>query len=123
MLDSMYNMLRLCSGALTHVLIAKGCPCIVMSVLQHVKHFKALCSLNTKANTNFSRKYWLTYWHQSNSRCNRRLMHEIDLLLMNFNRTTVYAQLPIACNWRKLRMYADTVNKGMNRDLMVVGYH
>ena len=39
------NMLRLCFGARTQGLVAKCSPCIVLSVLAHVKHFKTLYSV------------------------------------------------------------------------------
>ena len=53
-------------------------PCTVLSVLRHVKHFKAVYSVKTKTKANLSRKHWLNYWHRWNHRCKRRLMHEID---------------------------------------------
>ena len=68
---------------------------IVLSVLRHVKHFKAVYSLNTKTKANLSRKHSLNYWHRWNNRCKSRLMHEIDALALNFNHTTVYAHIVI----------------------------
>ena len=32
-------------------------PCIVLSVLRHVKHFKAVYSVKTETKTNLSRKH------------------------------------------------------------------
>ena len=32
-------------------------PCIVLSVLRHVKHFKAVYSVNTETKANLSRKH------------------------------------------------------------------
>ena len=49
-------MLRLCFGAITHVLIVIR-PCIVLSVLRHVKHFKAVYSVKTETKANLSRKH------------------------------------------------------------------
>ena len=72
-------------------------PCIVLSVLPHVKHFKAVYSVKTKTKANLSRKHWLNYWHRCKHRCKRRLMHEIDALALNFNHTAVYAHIVIAC--------------------------
>ena len=65
---------------------------IVLSVLRHVKHFKALYNVTTKTKANLSRKHWLNYWHRCNNKCKSRVMHEIDPLALNFNHTTVYAQ-------------------------------
>ena len=54
-------MLRLCFGAITHVLIVTVVhsivPCIVLSVLRHVKHCRAVYSVNTKTKANLSRKH------------------------------------------------------------------
>ena len=95
-------------------------PSIVSSVLQHVKHFKTVYSVQPKAKTNLSRKHWLNYWHRCNHRCKRRLMHEIDALALNFNHTTVYAYIVIACDWPKLRLCAKSDNTAMTTDLMVI---
>ena len=38
-------------------------PSIVLSVLPHVKHFKAVYSVKPKAKANLSRKHWLNHWH------------------------------------------------------------
>ena len=40
-------------------------PCIVLSVLRHVKHFKAVYSVKTQTKANLSRKHWLNYWHRA----------------------------------------------------------
>ena len=95
-------------------------PSIVSSVLQHVKHFKTVYSVKPKAKTNLSRKHWLHYWHRCNHRCKRRLMHEIDALALNFNHTTVYAYIVIACDGPKLRLCAKSDNTAMTTDLMVI---
>ena len=50
-------MLRLWFGAITHVLIVIVGPCIVLSVLRHVKLFKAVYSVNTETKANLSRKH------------------------------------------------------------------
>ena len=71
-------------------------PCIVLSVLPHVKHFKAVYSVKSKTKANMSRKHWLNYWHRCKHRCKRRLMHEIDALALSFNHTAVYAHIVIA---------------------------
>ena len=39
-------------------------PSIVLSVLLHVKQFKAVYSVKTKTKANLSRKHWLNYWHR-----------------------------------------------------------
>ena len=66
-------------------------PCIVLSVLPHLKHSKAVYSVKTQTKANLSRKHWLNYWHRCKHRCKRRLMHDIDALPLKFNHTTVYA--------------------------------
>ena len=95
-------------------------PCTVLSVLRHVKHFKAVYSVKTKTKANLSRKHWLNYWHRCNHRCKRRLMHEIDALALNFNHTTVYAHVVIGCDGPKIRMCAKSGNTAMTTDLMVI---
>ena len=95
-------------------------PRIVLSVLPHVKHFKAVYSVNTEAKTNLSRKHSLNYWHWCKHRCKRRLMHGIDALALNFNHTTVYAHIVIACDGPKIRMCAKSDNTAMTNDLMVI---
>ena len=72
-------------------------PCIVLSVLQHLKHFKATYSVKTQTKANLSGKDWLNYWHRCKHRCKSRLMHDIDALALKFNHTTVYAHIVIAC--------------------------
>ena len=71
-------------------------PCIVLSVLPHLKHFKVAYSVKTQTKANLSRKHWLNYWHRCKHRCKRRLMHDIDVLPLKFNHTTVYAHIVIA---------------------------
>ena len=58
------KMLRLLFGAVTHTLIVKYSNCIVLSILPHVTHVKALysvCSVKTKTKANMSRTHWLNY--------------------------------------------------------------
>ena len=95
-------------------------PSIVLSVLPHVKHFKAVYSVKTKTKANLSTNYWLHYWHWFKHRCKRRLMHGIDALALNFNHTTVYAHIVIACDGPKLRLCAKSDNTAMTNDLMVI---
>ena len=96
---------------------------IVLSVLPHVKHFKTLCSMKTKTKANLSREDWLNYWHRCNHRCKRRLIHGIEALALNFNHTTVYAHIVIACDGPKIRMCAKSDNTAMTTDLMVILYY
>ena len=93
---------------------------IVLSVLRHVQHFKAVYSLQTQINANLSRKHWLNYMHRCNNRCNSRLLHEIDALALNFNHTTVYAHTVITCDGPKIRMWVKSDNTAMTTDLMVI---
>ena len=95
-------------------------PTIVLSVLPHVKHFKAVYSVKTKTKANLSTNYWLHYWHRCKHRCKRRLMHGIDARALNFNHTTVYAHIVIACDGPKLRLCAKSDNTAMTTDLMVI---
>ena len=95
-------------------------PCIVLSVLPHVKHFKAVYSVKSKIKANMSRKDWLNYWHRCKHRCKKGLMHEIDALALNFNHTAVYAHIVIACDGPNIRMYAISDNTAMTTDLMVI---
>ena len=95
-------------------------PCIVLSVLPHVKHFKAVYSETTQTKANMSRKHWLNYWHRCNTRCTRRLMHEIDALALNFNHRAIYAHIVIACDGPKIRMCAKSHNTAMTTDLIVI---
>ena len=76
-------------------------PCIVLSVLLHVKHLTAVYCVKTRTKANMSRKHWLNYWHWCKHRCKRRLMHDIDVLQLKFNHTTVYAHIVIAFDWPK----------------------
>ena len=95
-------------------------PTIVLSVLPHVKHYKAVYSLNTKTKANLSTEHWLNYWHRCKHGCKRRLMHGIDEIPLNFNHTTVYAHIVIACDGPKLRLCAKSDNTAMTTDLMVI---
>ena len=95
-------------------------PSIVLSVLLHVKHFKAVCSVKTKTNANLSRKHWINNWHRCKYRCKRRLMHGIEALALNFNHTTVYAHIVITCDGPKIRLCAKSDNTAMTNDLMVI---
>ena len=95
-------------------------PCIVLSDLLHVKHFKAVYSVKSKTKANLSRKHWLNYWHRCKHRCKRRLMHGIDGLLFNFNHTAVYAHILIASDGPKISMCAKSSNTAMTTDLMVI---
>ena len=95
-------------------------PCIVLSGLRHVKHFKALYSVKTQTKANLSRKHWLNYWHRCNYRCKRCLVHAIDALPLNFNHIAVYAYIVITCDGPKLRMCAKSDNTAMTTDLIVI---
>ena len=99
------------------------CDCklwIVLSVLRHVKHFKAVYSLQTQITANLRRKHWINYRHRCNNRYKSRLMHEIDALALNFNYTTVIAHIVVTCHWRKIRMCVKSHNTAMTTDLMVI---
>ena len=93
---------------------------IVLSVLRHVKHFKAVYSVHTKTEANLSRKHWLNVSHRCNNKCKSRLMHESDALALNFNHTTVYAHTVIACDGPNTRMCVKSDNTAMTTDLMVI---
>ena len=95
-------------------------PCIVLSDLLHIKHYKAVYSVKTKTKGNLSRKHWLNYWYRYKHRCKRRLMHGIDGLLLNSNHTAVYAHIVIACHGPKIRMCAKSDNTAMTTALMVI---
>ena len=95
-------------------------PCIVLSVLRNVKHFKAVYSVQTETKANLSRKHWLNYWDLCNHGCKRRLADEIDALPLNFSHTTVYAHIGIACHGPKIRMCARSNKTAMTTDLMVI---
>ena len=94
-------------------------PCIALSVLPHVKHFKVVYSVKPKTKANLSRKHWLNYWHRCKHRCKRCLMHEKDVLELNFNHTAVYAHSVIVCDGPNIRMYAISHNTAMTTDLIV----
>ena len=93
---------------------------IVLSVLRHVKHVKAVYSLPTQINANLSRKHWLNYWHRCNNRCKSRLMHETEALDLNFNHITVYAHSVITSHGPKIRICVKSDNTAMTTDLMVI---
>ena len=91
-----------------------------MSVLPRLQLFKAVYSVKTKTKANLSRKHWLNYWHRCKHRCKRRVMHGIDMLALNFNHTTVYAHIVIACDGPNIRLCAKSDNTAMTTDLMVI---
>ena len=93
---------------------------IVLSVLRHVKHFKAVYSIQTQIKVNLRKNDLLNYWHRCNNRCKSRLMHEIDALALNFNLTAVYAHIVITCHGPKIRMCAKSDNTAMTTDLMFI---
>ena len=95
-------------------------PCIVLSVFRHAKLFTDVYSVKQKTKANLNKKHWLNYWNRCNHRCKRRLVYEIDALPLNFNHTTVYAHIGIACDGPKLRMCARSDNTAMTTDLMVI---
>ena len=95
-------------------------PCIVLSDLPHVKHFKAVYSVKPKIKPNLSRKHWLNYWYRCKHECKRRLMDGIKERLLNFNHTAVYAHIVIPCDGPKIRMCAKSSNTAMTTDLMVI---
>ena len=95
-------------------------PCIVSSVLLHVKHIKAVCSVKTQTNADLRWKLWLNYWHRCTHTCNRQLMHDIDVIHLNFNHTAVYTLIVIACDGPKIGMCAKSYNTAMTTDLMVI---
>ena len=95
-------------------------PSIVLSVLPHVKQFKAVYSVKAKTKANLSTEHWLNYWHRCKHRCKRRLMHGIDVLALNVNQTTVYAHIVIACDGPNIRLCAKSDNTAMTNDLMVI---
>ena len=93
---------------------------MVLSVLRHVKHFKAVYSVKTETKANLSRKHWLKYWHRCSDRCKRRVADEIDPLPFNFTHTTVYAHIGIARDGPKICMCARSDNTAVTTDLMVM---
>ena len=120
MLDSLYKYAYIMFWSYGTRTYSDCRPSIVLSVLPHVKHFRALCSVKTKAKPNLSRKHWLNYWHRCKHRCKRRLMHGIDALALNSNHTTVYAHIVIACDGPKIRLRSMSDNTAMTNDLMVI---
>ena len=95
-------------------------PCIVSSILRHVKHFKAIYNVKTKTKANLSRKHWLNYWHRCNHRCKRRVMHKNYAGRLNFNHTTVFAHIVISCDWPIICICAKSDNTAMTTYLMVI---
>ena len=95
-------------------------PCIVLSVLLHIKDIKAVYSVNTEIKANFSSKHYRNYLHRCKHTCRRRLMHDIDLVALNFNHTAVYTYMISTCYGPKIRMCAKSDNKAMTTDLMVI---
>ena len=95
-------------------------PCIVLSDLPHVKHFKAVYSVKPKTKANLSRKHWLNHCHRCKHRCKRCLMDGNDGHLLNFNHTAVYAHIVIGSDGPKIRMCAKSNNTAMTTDLMVI---
>ena len=93
---------------------------IVLSVLRHLKQFKAVYTVKTKTKANLSSKHWLNYWHRCNNKCKSRLMHETDALALNFNHSTVYAHTDITCDGPNIRMCVKSDNTAMTTDLMVI---
>ena len=93
---------------------------IVLSVLRHVKRFRAVYSVKTQTKAKVRGKDWLNYWHRCNNKCKCRLMHETDVLALNFNHTTVYAHTVIARDGPKIRIYVKSDNTAMTTDLMVL---
>ena len=94
--------------------------CIVLSVLRHVKHYRALYCVKTETKANLNRTRWLCYWHQYNNGCKRRLVYEIDALRRNFTHKTVYGNIGIACDGPYIRMWVRFDNTAMTTDLMVI---
>ena len=95
-------------------------PCIVLSGLPNVKHFKAVYSVKTQIKANLSRKHWLNYWHRCNYRCKRCLVNAIDALPLNFNHIAVCAHIVISCYGLKIPMCAKSDDTAMTTDMMVI---
>ena len=95
-------------------------PCIVLSVLLHVKHIIAVYIVKTKTKNNLRWKHWRKYWHRCHHTCKKRLMHDIDLLPLNFNHTAVYAYIISTCDGPEIRMCAKSDNTAIPSDLMVI---
>ena len=47
-------------------------------------------------------------------------MHEIDAFPLNFNSSTVYVEIVIACDGPTIRMRAKSDNTAMTTELMVI---
>ena len=95
-------------------------PCTELYVFLHVKHYNAVYSVKTKTKANLRWTHWLNYWHRCHHTCKRRLMHDIDVLALNFNHTAVYTHIVIACDGPKIRMCAKSDNTAMTTDLMAI---
>ena len=95
-------------------------PCIVLSVLLHIKDIKAVYSVNTEIKANFSSKHYRNYLHRWNHTCKRRLMHDNDVHPINVIHTAVYTYMISTCYGPKLRMCAKSDNTAMTTDLMVI---
>ena len=95
-------------------------PCTELSVLLYVKNYNAVYSVKTETKANLSMKHYRNYWHRCKYTCKRRLMHDIDVLALNFNHTAVYTHIVIACDGPKIRMCAKSDNTAMTTDLMVI---
>ena len=89
-------------------------PCIVLSVVRHVKHLKAVYSVNKQTKANLSRKHWLNYWHRCNYRCKRCLVHAIDALPLKFNHIAVCAHIVISYYGPIISMCAKSDNTAMS---------
>ena len=106
---------------MTHVLIVTlSLSYIVLRVLRHVKHFRAVYSVISKTKANSNRKHWLNYWHRCNHRCKRRLVYESDALALNINHTTVYVHIGITFDGPKIRMCAKCENTAMTINLIII---
>ena len=95
-------------------------PCIVLSVLRHVKHFTAVYSVTTETKPNLSRTHSLNYFHRCNHRCKRRLADQIDALPLNVTHITGYGNISIVFDGHKIRMCARSDNTAITTDLMVI---
>ena len=95
-------------------------PCIVLSLLRHVKHFKAVYSVKTETKANLRGTRWLNYWHPCSHRCKRRFVYEIDARPLKLSHTSVYAHIGIACDGPKISMCAKCENTAMMTDLIVI---
>ena len=95
-------------------------PCTELSVLLHVKHYNAVYSVKTETKANLSMKHYRNYWHRCKHTCKRRVMHEIEVLALNFNHTAIYAYIVSTCDGPKIRMWAKFYNTAMITDLKVI---